>query len=295
MSHDLKGGAGRRRGCRPGRVVQLRCLECGADHAEATEICARCGAPTGYQSPAAYPPPGQSARRSRPSRLVLITVEVAAALGVVAGLIAGSHHSGSSASSSPSTGQLTIYQLRTGDCLQDPGQTLVNFNEQGPFTVVRCTQRHAAEVFFAGNAWPRSLVLLPEGRHVEARQRGLVVVDELTERAGELSLADAGGAGKEEDSLRPCLGVDLGRAQVGGEDDQRVREVRGPTEPVGETAVVQDLQEFVQDRRMGLLDLVEKQQAERPLADPVGELAAAFVADIAGGRTGEPLGGVRPG
>ncbi len=46
---------------------------------------------------------------------------------------------------------------------------------------------------------------------------------------------------------------------------------------------------------MGLLDLVEKQQAERPLADPVGELAAAFVADIAGGRTGEPLGGVRPG
>jgi hypothetical protein len=143
--------------CRSGRVVQVRCLECGADNAGPTEICARCGAPAGYQPPAAYPAAVQPAGRSRPSRLVLVTVEVAAALGVVAGLIAGFHHSGSSASSSPSTGQLTIYQLRTGDCLQDPGQTLVNFNEQGPFTVVRCTQRHTAEVFFAGNAWPRSL------------------------------------------------------------------------------------------------------------------------------------------
>jgi hypothetical protein len=83
---------------------------------------------------------------------------VAAALGVVVGLIAGLDHSGSSASSIPSTDQLTIHQLRAGDCLQGSGQTLANFNQlNGPFTVVPCTQPHTDEVFFAGNAWPRSL------------------------------------------------------------------------------------------------------------------------------------------
>lgn len=138
-------------------AVPIRCPECGAGSAAAAEVCARCGAPTGCQRPAADPAVARSAGRSGPLRLLLMTVEVATALGVIAGLIAGSDHSGSSASSNPSTGQLTIYQLKTGDCLKDPGQTLVNFNEQGPFTVVRCTQLHTAEVFFTANAWPRSL------------------------------------------------------------------------------------------------------------------------------------------
>lgn len=136
----------------------MRCLECGAESAEATEVCARCGAPTSNQPSAADPAVAQQAGRSGPSRRLLITVGVAAALGVVVGLIAGLDHSGYSASSIPSTDQLTIHQLRAGDCLQGSGQTLANFNQlNGPFTVAPCTQPHIDEVFFAGNAWPRSL------------------------------------------------------------------------------------------------------------------------------------------
>jgi Septum formation len=136
----------------------MRCLECGAESAEATEVCARCGAPTSYQPSAADPAIAQRAERSGPSWPLLIIVGMAAALVVVVGLIARLDHSGSSASSIPSTGQLTIYQLRAGDCLQDSGQDPANFNGlNGPFTAARCTQPHTAEVFFAGNAWPRSL------------------------------------------------------------------------------------------------------------------------------------------
>jgi hypothetical protein len=138
-------------------AVQIRCLECGAESAEATEVCARCGAPTGYQPSAADPAVAQRAGRSDPLRRLLITVGVAAALVVVGGLIAGLDHSGSSTSSIPSTGQLKIYQLRAGDCLQGSRQDIINFNQgNGPFTAAHCTQPHTAEVFFAGNAWPRS-------------------------------------------------------------------------------------------------------------------------------------------
>jgi len=136
---------------------QIRCLECGAESAEATGVCARCGAPASYQPSAADPAVAQRAGRSGPSRRLLITVCMASALVLVSGLIAGLLiHSRYSTSSTPSTGQPTIYQLQTGDCLQ--GSDLANFNQwNGPFTAVPCTQPHTAEVFFAGNAWPRSL------------------------------------------------------------------------------------------------------------------------------------------
>jgi DivIVA domain-containing protein len=143
-------------------AVQIRCLECGADSAE-TEVCARCGAPTGYQSPAADPAVAQRAGRGGPSRRLLI-VSMATVLVVGGGLLAGLDYSGvwtssiPSTSSLPSTGQLTAYHLQTGDCLQDPGQPLGKSNElNGPFTAVPCTQAHTAEVVFAGNAWPPSL------------------------------------------------------------------------------------------------------------------------------------------
>lgn len=136
----------------------MRCLECGADSAEATEVCARCGAPASYQPSAADPAVAPQAGPSGPSRRLLIAVGVAAALVAAAGLIAGSEHSGSPASSVPSAGQLTIYQLRAGDCLPGSGQDPANFNElNGPFTAAPCTQPHTTEVIFAGNAWPRSL------------------------------------------------------------------------------------------------------------------------------------------
>jgi DivIVA domain-containing protein len=140
-------------------AVQIRCMECGAESAETTEICARCGAPASYQPSAADPAVAQSAGHSGPSRRLLITVSLATALVVLGGLIAGLIiHSRYSTSSIPSTDYLTIYQLQTGACLQGSGQTLGIFNEgNGPFTAVPCTQPHTAEVFFAGNSWPRSL------------------------------------------------------------------------------------------------------------------------------------------
>lgn len=106
------------------------------------------------QSAVADPPVAQRAERSDPSRRLLINVTMAIALAVVSGLVAGlTIHS---RYSTPSTDQLTIYQLKTGDCLQ--GSDLANFNQwNGPFAAVPCTQPHTAEVFFAGNGWPRSL------------------------------------------------------------------------------------------------------------------------------------------
>jgi DivIVA domain-containing protein len=138
-------------------AVQIRCLECGAENPEETGACARCGAPTRYQPWAPDPAVAQSAGHGGPSQQLLSTVVVVIALVIVGGIFAGSIiHSKYSASFVPPTGQLTVYQLKTGDCLQDSG--LVNFNQaNGLFTAARCTQPHTSEVFFAGNVWPRSL------------------------------------------------------------------------------------------------------------------------------------------
>lgn len=51
MGHDLGGGAGRHHDGLPGRVVPMRCPECGVETAEATPACAVCGAPAPRQSP----------------------------------------------------------------------------------------------------------------------------------------------------------------------------------------------------------------------------------------------------
>lgn len=59
---------------------------------------------------------------------------------------------------SSSTNQLTADQLRPGDCLTGSNMGLGNSNPWPDYvTAVPCTQRHLAEVFFAGDAWPQSL------------------------------------------------------------------------------------------------------------------------------------------
>jgi hypothetical protein len=59
---------------------------------------------------------------------------------------------------SSSTNQLTAYQLRPGDCLTGSNMGLGNSNPWPDYvTAVPCTQRHLAEVFFAGDVWPQSL------------------------------------------------------------------------------------------------------------------------------------------
>ena len=56
--------------------------------------------------------------------------------------------------------------------------------------------------------------------------------------------------------LAPGVGLDPLRAQVAGHDDHRVLEVRGAALGVRQAPVVEDLQQEVEDVRVGLLDLV---------------------------------------
>ena len=123
------------------------------------EAEARLAAPAGYQPPAAVPAAVQGPGRAGASRRPVIGATMATALVVVSGIIAGLIiHAKYSTSSAAPTGLLTAYQLQTGECLQTWGETLDSFNDgDGPFAAVPCHQPHTAEVFFAGNAWPRTL------------------------------------------------------------------------------------------------------------------------------------------
>ena len=71
-------------------------------------------------------------------------------------------------------------------------------------------------------------------------------------------------------------------ADVRGHDDDRVLEVDGASLAVGQPAVVEDLQQDVEHVVVRLLDLVEQDDAVRPAPHRFGELAALFVADVAG-------------
>ena len=81
---------------------------------------------------------------------------------------------------------------------------------------------------------------------------------------------------------------DVTGTQVGRHDDDRVLEVDHPALGVGQPTVFQDLQQRVEDVRVGLLDLVEQDHGERPPADLLGELAAFLVTDVAGRGSEQP-------
>jgi hypothetical protein len=74
------------------------------------------------------------------------------------------------------------------------------------------------------------------------------------------------------------------RPEVAGHDQHGVAEVDGATLPVRQAAVVEHLQEDVEDVRMLLLDLVEEDYRVGPPAHRLGELATRVVADVAGRR-----------
>ena len=78
------------------------------------------------------------------------------------------------------------------------------------------------------------------------------------------------------------------RAQVAGQDQQRVAEVDRAALAVGEPAVVEHLQQDVEDLGVRLLDLVEQYDGVRPAPHRLGELAALVVADVAGRRADQP-------
>jgi hypothetical protein len=59
--------------------------------------------------------------------------------------------------SPPSRLQLSVDQLKAGDCLTGSDLGLGTDNPwPDSVTAVPCTQQHIAEVFFAGDAWPES-------------------------------------------------------------------------------------------------------------------------------------------
>ncbi len=73
-------------------------------------------------------------------------------------------------------------------------------------------------------------------------------------------------------------------AQVGGHDDQRVLEIDGPAFPVGQPAVVQDLEQDVENVGMGFFDLIQEDDGVRAPLDRFRELAALFISHVARGR-----------
>src|SRR5579875_292981 len=86
-----------------------------------------------------------------------------------------------------------------------------------------------------------------------------------------------------ETNLEGGLVDELG-ADVRGHDDDRVLEVDGSPLAVGQAAVVENLQQHVEDVGVRLFDLVEEHHAIRLAPHRLGELTAFLVPDIAGRR-----------
>ena len=161
------------------RAAQVRCLECGAEPAETAQVCVRCGAPAGLQEPVAAAPaaggsgssiaplPGQRTRSgySRRKALVVGGVGVTLAGALFTALTVTNELSwDQTGSSTSSTTQPTGQQLRAGECLAGSNMDLSSSTPWPDYvTVVACTKRHEAEVFFAGNNWPQSLAYPGKG------------------------------------------------------------------------------------------------------------------------------------
>ena len=77
---------------------------------------------------------------------------------------------------------------------------------------------------------------------------------------------------------------DVARADVARHDDDGVLEVDLAALGVGQTTLLENLQQDVEHVRMRLLDLVEQDDRVRLAANQLGELAALVEADVAGRR-----------
>ena len=81
-------------------------------------------------------------------------------------------------------------------------------------------------------------------------------------------------------SMSPGGCADRLAADIGGHDDHGVFEIDRPAFAVGEPSVVQDLEQDVEDIRMGFFDLVKQQDGIGPAADSLGQISAFFISDI---------------
>ena len=74
------------------------------------------------------------------------------------------------------------------------------------------------------------------------------------------------------------------RAKVGGHDDDRILEVHRAPLAVGHATVVEHLQQHIKHIRVRLLNFVEQDHGIRFAPHRFGQVAALFIADIAGRR-----------
>jgi hypothetical protein len=137
------------------------------------------------------------------SRRAPVIVAVVA-LGALAAMVLGIWLAYSSWKHQPWTHQLMWTELRPGDCLTGSDLGL-GTGGQWPYTVsaVPCTQRHLAEVIFAGNLWPASLTAFP-GESAVTNTVDNRCQSELFAYAGEAEAA------LNYDSIAPVGGSDWG-------------------------------------------------------------------------------------
>ena len=74
----------------------------------------------------------------------------------------------------------------------------------------------------------------------------------------------------------------VGRTEVGRHDEDCVAEVDAAALRVGQSTLLQDLEQRVEDIRVGLLNLVEQHHGEWATTHRLGELPAFLVAHVAG-------------
>ncbi|OPZ77664.1 MAG: hypothetical protein BWY79_01082 [Actinobacteria bacterium ADurb.Bin444] len=75
---------------------------------------------------------------------------------------------------------------------------------------------------------------------------------------------------------------DGGGADVGCHDDDGIAKIHGPALGIGETSILQDLEQDVEYIRMGLFDLIQQDNTIRFPPHGFSELASLFVPDITG-------------
>src|SRR5579884_1231684 len=80
--------------------------------------------------------------------------------------------------------------------------------------------------------------------------------------------------------------------KVRGHDDDRVLEIDGVPETVGQLAVFEYLQQNIEDVRMGLLDFIQQDDRIGRTLHALGKLAAFLVAHVSGRRTDQLRNGV---
>ena len=86
-----------------------------------------------------------------------------------------------------------------------------------------------------------------------------------------------------DEAERVALADKLG-ADVRCHDDDAVAEIHPPPLGVGQMAVIEYLQQDVEDIRVRLFDFVEQDEAVGLAPHGLGELSALFIADVSGGR-----------